>query len=105
MKGRKATFYELFFIVEGAGSFPLDMLRYDSCFPAEESQSSKIEDHRRERRAILLCRRGVNPELQAHALARWHSFGWSVQYESTDRGAAFWAAENRNKDLREKEPT
>jgi hypothetical protein len=31
------------FTVEGAGSFPIDMLRYDACYPATEQDSWAAE--------------------------------------------------------------
>ena len=65
------------FGVEGRGSFPIDMLRYDSCFPAHESDSGEIEASLRPRegnvsRAIFL--RGPREP----TVARWASFGWKV---------------------------
>lgn len=69
------------FTVEGPGPFPIDMLRYDSCWPKNESPDSKaIEDSfpvRRVRgvvtRATLLSDKPSAPEV-----GRWASFGFKV---------------------------
>lgn len=62
--------------------FPIDMLRYDGCFPSTEQDSYKImRSLRREEPmtdAVLLqavCRDGqpFRPNLD-----RWHSFGWEL---------------------------
>lgn len=40
----KTTMYKTLVIVEGAGTFPMDMLRYDSCIPNTERDSYKMRD-------------------------------------------------------------
>jgi len=65
------------FTVEGKNEFPLDMLRYDICWPASESNSRLIEasfsDHARgDVRRIEL------KGLKLPTVARWASFGWAV---------------------------
>lgn len=40
--------YRTSFIVEGTSVFPIDMLRYDSCFPADEASSNQIASTSRE---------------------------------------------------------
>jgi hypothetical protein len=62
------------FDVEGKGSFPIDMLRYDLCWPATGEDSSMIEAvvHPRLTRQIRM--RGLKPP----TVARWASFGWTV---------------------------
>lgn len=95
----RTPFYELHLLVEGSGTFPLDMLRYDSAFPADESQSHKLEGHRHERRAVALCRRGVSPTLHPNSLARWKSHGWEVTLQTPDRGFVLSRAEARNAEL------
>jgi hypothetical protein len=64
------------FVVEGSGDFPLDMLRYDRCWPAHADDASRINPSRvagraRERQ-IGLC--GLKPP----TVGRWASFGWKV---------------------------
>lgn len=78
--------YQWFLVVEGRGSFPFDMLRYDSCFPFEQADSVKLEDHHTERRRVVLVRRGVNDSKCSGE--RWASFGWKVLHATTDSGEA-----------------
>jgi len=65
------------FVVEGNGGFPLDMLRYDLCWPASETDSRLIEASKRDEyrgrvRAISL--KGLKYPTER----RWESFGWGV---------------------------
>lgn len=75
-------FYIFNFVVEGSGIFPIDMLRYDSCWP---DGSEAVEDILAEypsdrafktRRVRLRC----IGEFKTHRVteARWRSFGWTV---------------------------
>lgn len=62
------------FTVEGAGEFPFDMLRYDSCWPKRGSHDSgKLSQHYSDerRRVVLVTCDGAAP-----TPARWESFGW-----------------------------
>ena len=70
------------FTVEGTGSFPTDMLRYDGAYPASPQAVSMISDDWRtaaplERRSARLIhvgdQRGWEPTVD-----RWRSFGWTV---------------------------
>lgn len=68
------------FTVEGKGEFPLDMLRYDRCWPATGSDANRID-------TSLVP--GVAPSRQVGLcglivphIKRWQSFGWRV-VEST----------------------
>lgn len=65
---------QITFRVEGAGDFPLDMLRYDRCFPAAGVDVETIRADGA-RRVTLLSDRHPTP-------ARWDSFGWRVVHES-----------------------
>jgi hypothetical protein len=64
------------FKVEGGGAFPLDMLRYDRCWPAP-SQDVAL---------IIEPPKGFKPySVELHSTinhfpteARWNSFGWRV---------------------------
>ena len=76
MRPKPIRVFPWFLVVEGAGSFPFDMLRYDSCFPYEQEDSRMLEDHHRERRRVVLLRRGVNDG--PGETRRWASFGWRV---------------------------
>ncbi len=65
------------FQVTGTGRFPVDMLRYDLCWPANSDQSLDIEDAvdtavRPKGRTITL------KGLKVPTVPRWASFGWTV---------------------------
>lgn len=62
------------FQVRGSGEFPLDMLRYDACWPATEMDSATASDHERDRRRVNL--RTASPN--SPTPERWESFGWKV---------------------------
>lgn len=70
------------FTVEGTFAFPLDMLRYDACFPATSTDVHAIESSldrstRAKRTTVRLChhheRVGWEP-----TEGRWNSFNWIV---------------------------
>lgn len=63
------------FEVRGSGNFPLDMLRYDECFPASERESANMAATGK--RVVALC----TGKKFAPNTARWASFGWSVVYQ------------------------
>jgi len=72
---RPKVVYEYY--VTGRGRFPYDMLRYDSCWPADgESAASMAVDFGdpdyREYRSIKLR------SYREPTIARWDSFIWSV---------------------------
>jgi hypothetical protein len=62
------------FVVEGAGQFPYDMLRYDACWPATENDSRLLEGTLRERRRVAI------ETIASFTLTpdRWASFGWKI---------------------------
>jgi hypothetical protein len=61
------------FTVEGSGTFPFDMLRYDICWPASEPDSYRLDNGRMtNKRHVKL--KGLKPP----TFARWTSFGWTV---------------------------
>jgi len=70
------------FTVEGKRDFPLDMLRYDLCRPATESDSTLINttivfpyvSGRKDKPTFTIRLKGLKPP----TVARWHSFGWAV---------------------------
>lgn len=67
------------FQVEGAGQFPFDMLRYDSCYPATQGDAFALEPHRRERRKVtLLANVTVQEIFSVPDHERWQSFMWKV---------------------------
>lgn len=69
------------FVVTGTGTFPIDMLRYDRCFPASESDSHVIDvtrtpGYRGDARKTVTLQM-ADPKRQPTE-ARWESFGWTV---------------------------
>jgi len=65
--------------VTGFGEFPLDMLRYDSCWPATGSDVSglnrpEIDPFKPTRKPRSVLLRSYN----APTIERWSSFQWSV---------------------------
>ena len=61
--------------------FPVDMLRYDACYPAGEGESAKTvraleyEDVGE----VELVGHSDQPHARYPTRARWESFGWEVQ--------------------------
>jgi hypothetical protein len=71
----KFKFFE--FTVSGTGAFPTDMLRYDACYPTDETNIliapyRENSEYYREKRSVNL-RASYPPTID-----RWKSFGWSV---------------------------
>lgn len=67
------------FTATGEGSFPIDMLRYDQCFPADsEGVDALMHGGSVVRLALLHPTRTVRltPD-------RWESFGWHITVDST----------------------
>lgn len=83
MKKRPIKLYVQIVKVVGKGTFPIDMLRYDSCRPATELDSGKIA-RMREERTITLLR--YTDEMDSPTTERWMSFGWSVIYYEKGEG-------------------
>jgi hypothetical protein len=70
------------FTVEGSGNFPVDMLRYDICWPATEGDSHQVATPEGVSEASRTSRVVTLKGLKAPTLARWRSFGWMVVEES-----------------------
>jgi hypothetical protein len=68
------------FEVEGSGEFPIDMLRYDQCWPTDTADALKIrpayggDGSGLERRTISLSTTGKYVPTRG----RWDSFTWRV---------------------------
>lgn len=73
----RLTVYTSRFTVEGSGTFPHDMLRYDWCVPASEHDSAVMGDHDSARRRVELTRL-ANDKKSEPTRGRWASFGWRV---------------------------
>lgn len=71
------------FTVYGKGQFPLDMLRYDSCWPRFELEARVLAEPKgKEIHTVHLCKHveshgEVTPE-------RWASFGWTLDLNSME---------------------
>ena len=69
-----------FFTVSGTGRFPVDMLRFDACYPRTGTDALIIE-RSFERPRPLEAEKVVvlaKPSGEAPNAARWKSFGWEV---------------------------
>lgn len=72
--------YRVRYVVEGAGTFPVDMLRYDSSHPCSERDSgvmSPVRGKAAKRRRVSLEHVGDRPGWKP-TRERWESFGWRV---------------------------
>jgi hypothetical protein len=69
----KKSYYE--FVVRGTSSFPLDMLRYDCCYPASQDGVSNMIGRGGSTREVTL--KADSPPTPG----RWASFGWQVVKE------------------------
>lgn len=66
--------------VRGSGEFPIDMLRYDGCFPLSEGDARLIRDSFdgfAKKRTVVLLRPHGYKHWQP-SFKRWKSFGWEV---------------------------
>jgi hypothetical protein len=61
------------FDVSGCGHFPIDMLRYDECWPATEQDSTQLANYHHTRIVTLKTIYSAAP-----TDGRWASFGWTV---------------------------
>jgi hypothetical protein len=80
---RAKALCRLRFTVEGTGTFPLDMLRYDCCWPVSQQDVAAMDYVPGQRPAtrkvdLVMCAITTN----GPACERWSSFGWSVVPES-----------------------
>ena len=74
------------FEVKGQLHFPIDMLRYDGCFPARGEDASRIEgtfEHGRSREPVRVrLFKWSDAKSWKPEFGRWASFMWSVDRES-----------------------
>ena len=70
------------FTVEGTGAFPIDMLRYDQCWPNSGSHDAQaIANSFHERNVGAPWRITLttsNNSKTVPTIGRWESFGWKV---------------------------
>jgi len=75
-------------IVKCSLGFPIDMLRYDSCYPVTESGAGVIEDsfgcgiRTHQEIEIETVQRGKQ---EPWTVERWKSFGCRIQHKATIR--------------------
>ena len=62
------------FKVKGHGRFPMDMLRYDQCFPTVEMEANVMRKGYIEK-DVVICLRTNRPHITP---LRWQSFLWNV---------------------------
>lgn len=71
------------YTVVGSGSFPMDMLRYDSSYPIRTKDCIEIVStylvNESKKSKIRLCHVGASGWKPTEE--RWESFGWKVEYE------------------------
>lgn len=72
------------FQVKGRYPFPLDMLRYDCCWPAETEDVGKLDDlidgvDLDPSRTRYITLGTAKP--RAPTVERWQSFGWDVDWK------------------------
>lgn len=66
------------FYVEGTSPFPLDMLRYDNCFPADQESVEQMTPNGLAGIRLVRLKRYISTKDQMPTSARWASFGWKV---------------------------
>ena len=64
--------------VAGYGAFPLDMLRYDACYPATSEDAVEIGGSMYSRASQRLRTVRVRSVVKPATAERWQSFGWKV---------------------------
>ncbi|KRT69414.1 MAG: hypothetical protein XU15_C0011G0096 [candidate division NC10 bacterium CSP1-5] len=71
--------YRQTFQVTGLGSFPLDMLRYDECYPRTERDTALIDQSFQEANVQYIgLERILTDEAKDPTFDRWKSFLWAV---------------------------
>jgi hypothetical protein len=73
------------FSVEGDGQFPIDMLRYDRCYPHTEHESYEImRSHDGESRKFRVKLQRIVYSKTPPTQGRWESFCWKVDEHSIE---------------------
>lgn len=74
------------FEVRGTFPFPIDMLRYDCCYPAREAEDSYNINATIQRvtngPVVVRLRRRVENKNDMPTFGRWSSFNWTVLTDS-----------------------
>lgn len=68
------------FKVEGSGDFPVDMLRFDGCYPrtTEDAMNLKLGEFDRTKRRSIELLMPVENRQREPSTDRWNSFGWII---------------------------
>ena len=80
--------YRVRFTVQGLGGFPLDMLRYDCCFPRNSVDAATITRSLDDGGPVggqeveLVRYFALRPVGGPITTGRWRSFGWTVTEQS-----------------------
>jgi len=69
--------YIITFEVAGGGAFPLDMLRYDHCFPNSTGDAFALAEDRHTGTPVKLIAYSNSNDWEP-TKDRWASFGWTV---------------------------
>ena len=64
------------FQVKGSGYFPVDMLRYDTCWPSTSDDAANLTINHRD--DLMLVRQIELNGIRIPTVDRWLSFGWKV---------------------------
>ena len=70
--------YVIEYAVQGNGTFPFDMLRYDSSFPFEQIHNVDVELHSYSVPRTVVLRRFAESKFWEPTNDRWRSFGWGI---------------------------
>lgn len=70
--------YSCFAVVEGYGIFPLDMLRYDCCFPVESEDANAVAGEPDAPTRRVAVQRWCDIADGRWTNGRWESFGWKI---------------------------
>jgi hypothetical protein len=75
--------------VNGRGAFPLDMLRFDACYPATSADVDAIQRSLDPLERREAGSKGFSVTLRSQIAgaeeARWNSFGWRVSDKREER--------------------
>lgn len=65
------------FKVRGTGEFPIDMMRYDRCYPRTETDAITAQTRASHSREVEMIA-PVRERYWTPTKGRWESFGWAV---------------------------
>lgn len=73
----------------GKGAFPIDMFRYDGCYPHHETDSGKVTSHYSDPQSAAMRTVEImaitDRKIAPFTEARWASFGWKLTDVSSRR--------------------